>query len=132
MVGITSDGGAAARCGDMFPFGSTAGAHKGWGVLILTLVATGRSAGVGEVRWRGSSVGRKMKATAERRRGSRGSRGSRCAWQRRVRLLPRAAPVFAADDASTDGSNPSFSPLHFSFSSCGLVGGQGSGFPRGG
>jgi hypothetical protein len=27
-----------------------------------------------------------------------------------VRLLPRAAPVFAADGATTEGSNPSFSP----------------------
>jgi hypothetical protein len=106
------------------------GVHKGREVFVLTLVATGRSAGVGEVRWRGSSAGRKTKATAARRRASRGSRGGRCARQRRVRLLPRAAPVFAADDAPTDGSNSSFSPLHFSFSSGGSVGGQGSDSPE--
>jgi hypothetical protein len=108
------------------------GIHKGRGVFVLTLVATGRSARVGEVRWHGSSTGRKTKATAVRRCRNRGSRGGRCARRRWVRLLPRAAPVFAADDAPTDDSNPSFSPLHFSFSSGGLVGGQGSGFPRGG
>jgi hypothetical protein len=40
------------------------GVHKGRGVLVLTLVATSRSAGVGEVRWRDSSAGRKTKAAA--------------------------------------------------------------------
>jgi hypothetical protein len=99
------------------------GIQKGRGEFVLTLVATCRSAGVGEVRWRDSTAGRKTKATAARCRGSRGIRGGRCAWRRRVRLLPRAAQVFAADGAPTDGSNSSFSPIHFSFSSGALVGG---------
>jgi hypothetical protein len=87
------------------------GVHKGREVVVLTLVATGRSAGVSEVRWRGSSAGRKTKVAAARRRGSRGSRGSRCSRRRRVRLLPRAAPVFAADGAPTDGSSPPSPPF---------------------
>jgi hypothetical protein len=63
-----------------FPLGSKAGAStKGRGMLVLTLVATGRSAGVGEERWCGSSAGRKMKMTAARRRGGSGSSGGRCA-----------------------------------------------------
>jgi hypothetical protein len=82
------------------------GVHKGREVVVLTLVATGRSAGVGEVRWRGSSAGRKTKVAAARRRGSRGSRGSRRSRRRRVRLLPRAAPVFTSNGAPTDGSSP--------------------------
>jgi hypothetical protein len=80
------------------------GIHMGSETVVLTLLATGRSADVGEVRWRGSSAGRKAKAT--RRRGSRGSRGSRRSRRRRVRLLPRAAPVFAADGSPTGGSTP--------------------------
>jgi hypothetical protein len=76
MAGITSGGSAAARCGDTFlPRLEGRGVHKGREVFVLTLVATGRSAGVGEVRWRGSLAGRKTKATAARRQGSRGSRG---------------------------------------------------------
>jgi hypothetical protein len=66
--------------GDTFPLGSMAGAStKGRGMLILTLVAKGRSAGVDEERWRGSSEERKTKTTAARRRGSSGSSGGRCA-----------------------------------------------------
>jgi hypothetical protein len=103
------------------------GVHKGREVVILTLVATGRSAGVDEVRWRSSSAGRKTKAAAARRRGSR---GSRCARRRRVRLLPRAASVFAADGAPTDGSNSSFSPPSLPFSSGGSVCGQGRDSPE--
>jgi hypothetical protein len=76
----------------------------------------------------GSPARRKKRKAAARRWGSRGSRGSSRSRRRRVRLLPRAAPVFAADGAPTDGSNSSFSPLHFS-SSGRLVGGQGSDFP---
>jgi hypothetical protein len=34
--------------------------------VVLTLVATGRSAGVGAVWWCGSSTGRKTKAAARR------------------------------------------------------------------
>jgi hypothetical protein len=66
---------------------------------VLTSVATGHSAGVGVEWWRGSSAGKKTRAAA-RRRGRRGSRGSRRSHRRRVRLLPRAAPVFAAGDSS--------------------------------
>jgi hypothetical protein len=85
--------------------------HKGREVVVLTLVATGRSPGVGEVRWHGSSAGRKTKVAAARRRGSRGSRGSRRSRRRRVRLLPRAVPVFAADGAPTDSSSPPSPPF---------------------
>jgi hypothetical protein len=86
------------------------GIHMGREAVVLTLVATGRSAGVSEVWWCGSSAGRKTKVVA-RRRGRTGSRGTRCSRRRRVRLLPRAAPVFAADGSPTDGSSPPPSPF---------------------
>jgi hypothetical protein len=57
---------------------------------------------------------------AARRRGRRGSRGSRRSWRRRVRLLSRAAPVFAANGSPTAAPLlllPSFTP----FSSGGSV-----------
>jgi hypothetical protein len=108
MAGITSGGGAVRW--HVPPQLEGRDIHKGREVFVLILVATGRRAGVGEVRWRGSSAGRKTKATTAQRRGSRGSRGGRCARRRRVRLLPRVAPVFAADGAPTDGCNSSFSP----------------------
>jgi hypothetical protein len=71
MAGITSGGGAAARCGGTFPLGSKAGASTRAGKCPSSpWWPRGSSAGVGEVRWRGSSAGRKTKATAARHRGS--------------------------------------------------------------
>jgi hypothetical protein len=87
------------------------GIHMGREAVVLTLVATGRSAGVGAVRWCGSPARRKTKAAA-RRRGSRGSRGSRCSRRRRGRLLPRVALVFAANGSFHGRLHSSFSPLH--------------------
>jgi hypothetical protein len=81
------------------------GIHMSKEAVVLTLVATGRSAGIGAVWWCGSSAGKKMKAAA-RCRGSRGSRGSRRSQRWWVRLLPRVAPVFTAD-----GSSPPSPPL---------------------
>jgi hypothetical protein len=92
-------------------------------VVVLTSVATGRSAGVGAEWWCGLPARRK-KRKAACHRGSRGSRGS--SRSRRVRLLPRASPVFAAIGVPTGGSNFSLSPLHFSFSSGGLVEDRGA------
>jgi hypothetical protein len=67
-----------------FPLSSKAGASsEGRGKLVLTSVATGRSAGVGEEGWRGLSA-RKKETTARQH----GSRGSRCARRRWVWLLP--------------------------------------------
>jgi hypothetical protein len=81
------------------PLGSKAGAStKGREQLVLTLVATGRSAGVGEEGRRGSSARRK-KTTARRHGGS----GSRRARRRRGRLFPRAASVFALNDVPRGG-----------------------------
>jgi hypothetical protein len=60
--------------------------------------------------WRcGLPARRKKRKAAARRRGSRGSRG--CSRSRRVRLLPRAAPVFAGVVAPTGGSKFSLSPF---------------------
>jgi hypothetical protein len=87
------------------------GIHIGREAVVLTWVATGRSAGVGVEWWCGSSVGKKTRAAA-RRRGRRGSRGSRRSRRRRVRLLPRAAPVFTADGSFHGRLHSSFSPLH--------------------
>jgi hypothetical protein len=57
MAGITSGGGVAAQCERRVPpWLEGRGVHRGQGKLILTLVATGRSAGVGEEGWRGSSA----------------------------------------------------------------------------
>jgi hypothetical protein len=99
MAGITNGGGAVVRCERRVPPRLEGrGVHRWQGKLVLTSVATGRSAGVGEERWRGLSVRRKK--TAAWRRGSRGSRRAR---RRRVRLLPRAAPVFAANSVPTNG-----------------------------
>jgi hypothetical protein len=105
-VGIIS-GGAEKR--SVPPRLEGRGIHKGREAVVLISVATGRSAGVGVSWWCGSSAGKKTRA-ATRRRGRRGSRGSRHSRRRRVRLLPRAAPVFAADGSS-------HGRLLFSFSS---------------
>jgi hypothetical protein len=49
MVGITSGGGVAAWCERRVPPGlECQGIHRGAGKLVLTPVATGRSAGIGE------------------------------------------------------------------------------------
>jgi hypothetical protein len=80
------------------------------------------------VRWCGSPARRKTKAAA-RHRGSRGTRGSRCSRRRWVRLLPRAAPVFAADASFHGRLHSSFSPFT-PFSSGRSMGGQGSNSPR--
>jgi hypothetical protein len=102
------------------------GTHKRREAAVLTLVATGRSGGIGVEWWCGSPAGKKTRA-ATRRRGSRGSMGCRRPRRRRVRLLPRAAPVFAADGSSHGR------PL-FSFSSpsppAGRRAWQGSNSPR--
>jgi hypothetical protein len=105
---------AAARwrgAGDMFlPRLEGRGVHKGQGVLVLTLVATGRSTGIGGVRWRGSSAGRKTKTTAgddvevveagALEDGGSGSSHGRLRSSRRT-AFPRAP------------SNPSFFPLTY-------------------
>jgi hypothetical protein len=97
--------------------------------VVLTLVATGRSAGVGVVWWCGSPARRKKRKAAARRRGSRGSRGSRCpgdggssSSHGRLRSSRRTAP-------STGGSTPP-SPPFTPFSSGGSTGGHGSNSPR--
>jgi hypothetical protein len=112
-AGITSGGGAVARCERRVPPRLEGrGVHRGQGKLVLTLVATGRSAGVGEEGRCGSSARRKK--TTARRRGNRGSRRAQRMW---VRLLPRAAPVFAATafprttSNSSSPSSPSPPPL---------------------
>jgi hypothetical protein len=73
----------------------------------------------GEVRRRGLPVRKKTWAAA-RRRGGRGSSGSR--RSRRVRLLPQAAPVFAAYSSPAGGSSP---PSFSSFTPSPLVDGVG-------
>jgi hypothetical protein len=84
--------------------------------------------GVSVVRRCGLPARRKKRAAA-RRRGRRGSRGSRCS--RRVRLLPRAAPVFAADGSPAGGSSPPPSLLHPFLLRRNGMGGQGQ-LPWGG
>jgi hypothetical protein len=77
----------------------------------------------GEVRRRGLPARKKTRAAA-RRRGGRGSSGSRHSW--RVRLLPRAAPVFAAYGSPAGGSSPPFLLLLHPFSSGGRCGRSGA------
>jgi hypothetical protein len=103
------------------------GNHKRGEAGVLTSVATGRSAGIGVVGRCGLPARRKKRKAAARRRGSRGSRGS--SRSRRVRLLPRAALVFAAVGAPTGGSDFSLYPssLHLLLRRFG--GRKGSGFP---
>jgi hypothetical protein len=103
------------------------GNHKRGEAGVLTSVATGRSAGVGVVGRCGLPARRKKRKAAVRRRGSRGSRGS--SHSRRVRLLPRAASVFAEVGAPTGGSDFSLSPSSLHLLLQRVVGGQGSGFP---
>jgi hypothetical protein len=64
MAGITSGGGAAAQCERrVLPRLEGRASTEGRGKLFLTLVATGRSAGVGERGRRSSSARRKKTAT---------------------------------------------------------------------
>jgi hypothetical protein len=84
---------------------------------------------VGVVRRCGLPVRGKKRKAAARRRGSRGSRG--CSRSRRVRLLPRAAPVFAANGSPAGGSSPPASLLHSLLLRQNGVGGQGQ-LPWGG
>jgi hypothetical protein len=80
------------------------GIHMRRETIVLTLVATGRSAGA-SVKSGGAagSARKKRRQTAARRRGGRGCRGCRCS--RRVRLLPRAAP------SSRRSASPRAAPL---------------------
>jgi hypothetical protein len=118
-------GGAEHRA---FLLGSMAGVStrgEQWSSSPLWLLAEVQCVGVV---WRcGLPARRKKREAAARRRGSRGSRGS--SRSRRVRVLPRAAPVFAVVGAPTSGSNSSLSPLHSFFSSGGLVADRGVVFP---
>jgi hypothetical protein len=101
------------------PLDSKVGASsEEWVKLILTSVATGRSTGVCEEGRHGSLARRKKMAA--RRRGSRGSWRTPRRW---VRLLPWAAPVFAANGVPTNGLRllfPLFSFSPFSFSTGGV------------
>jgi hypothetical protein len=65
---------------------------------------------VSEVRRCGLPARKKRKQATTRRRGGRGSSGSR--RSRRVRLLPRVAPVFAAYSSPAGGSSPPPPLLH--------------------
>jgi hypothetical protein len=130
-AGITS-GGAAARCAEhrAFPLGSMAGVStrgKQRSSSPLWLLAEVQCVGV--VRRCGLPARGKKTKVAARRRGSRGSRG--CSRSRRVRLLPRAAPVFAANGSPAGGSYPPPSLLHSLLFRWNGVGGQGQ-LPWGG
>jgi hypothetical protein len=78
---------------------------------------------IGVVRRCGLPARGKKRKAATRRQGSRGSRGCSHSW--RVRLLPRAAPVFAANGSPTGGSSPPPSLLHSLLLRRNGVGGQG-------
>jgi hypothetical protein len=83
--------------------------------------------------WRcGLPARRKKRQAVACRRGRRGSRGSRRSQRRRVRLLPLAAPVFAANGSPTGGSTPPPSLLHSLLLRRVGVGGQGGQLPWGG
>jgi hypothetical protein len=130
-AGITSGGVAARRRGaSAFLLGSMAGVStrgKQRSSSPLWLLAEVQCVGV--VRRCGLPARRKKRQVAARRRGRRGSRGSRRSWRRRVRLLPQAAPVFAANGSPTGGSTPPPSLLHSLLLRRVGVGGQGGNSP---
>jgi hypothetical protein len=109
-AGITN-GGAAAWSNGAFSLGSMVVAstrgEKRASSPLWPLAEVKRD---GEVRRCGLPARRKRKQAAARRQGRRGSRGSR--RSRWVRLLPWAAPVFAADSSPAGGSPPPPSLLH--------------------
>jgi hypothetical protein len=126
-------GGAAARCGGRSASTRWLWRPQGRRNGVLTWVATGRSAGVGEGVC--GAVTRKEAALvgeADRRRGegeAEEAGGRRRAWLPRVRVLLAGGSGFGAGGAAPGASVLLlFSP--FSFSSGLRVGGQGIGSPE--
>jgi hypothetical protein len=110
MAGVTSGVRGGAVADTEFPPGSRPGHPQMSGETVLTLVASGRSEGIGEGAERGSSTTKVMAAVRVEGVGDVEVAGTLC--DGRSSSSSRAAPVFAANDAPLDGlrSSSPFSP----------------------